>query len=143
MYILRDQSYSESKVELILHVIDRETYDEDEIIAITGLIEFKYGNGGVYKQEISLTEEDFDILKNQLDNLDLSSPLNVLTLDEPDLSFFVLGEIEKEHPLDLLISLDSGQAVSNIGTESGVALRMTVTVDEFNEWILNIKKSFK
>lgn len=68
LYILRDQSYSESKVELILHVIDRETYDEDEIIAITGLIEFKYGNGGVYKQEISLTEEDFDILKNQLDN---------------------------------------------------------------------------
>lgn len=67
----------------------------------------------------------------------------MLTLDEPDLSFFVLGEIEKEHPLDLLISLDSGQAVSNIGTESGVALRMTVTVDEFNEWILNIKKSFK
>lgn len=139
LYTLRDQSYSESKVELIYHVTDRKQYVEDEMIVIYGVIEFQDGNNGVYKQDISLTVDDLNSLKYQLDNLDFSSPLNVLTSKEPDLTFFILGVIEKDGSLNLIISLDSGQAVSNMGTDSGDALRMPVTVNKFSEWILNIK----
>lgn len=59
------------------------------MIAIYEVIKFKYGNSGVYKQDISVTVEDLNNLKYQLDNLDFRSPLNILTLNEPDLTFFI------------------------------------------------------
>ncbi len=88
----------------------------------------------IYKQKVSLSSLDFEVLNHQLNNLDLDSPCNLITLYETDLSFVVLNNPDIDDIVDLIVCLDSGCVNSGVGTESGFSLKLKTSIHEFIQW---------
>ena len=82
-------------------------------------------------QRLTLTMNDIRVLKEQIDNL--SQPSGGISLIEPE--FYIRYNRYMEGSIELFVVIDAGFANSNMGADSGPALRMMTTEEELKNWI--------
>ncbi|WP_144463791.1 hypothetical protein [Siminovitchia fortis] len=136
MILLKDVNYEESKTKLTTEII-RKNVVEDGITQVELKFVLNFGFGSV-SRNITWTNYDIETVLSQIENIDGVGEISAL---EPDLSFFYT-EVEQDQYL-LYVDLDAGVINSNMGTESGVSLKMQIKKDDLLKWINEIDASVK
>ncbi len=137
MVSLKDLNYDESKVELLMELQKKEMIEDVLRMDIKILLSFGFSK---IESNIVWTKEDIEILKKQIQSIEINKTDEMSTL-EPDLTFTYLSSSD-DNEIALYISIDSGFINSNIGTESGPAIKMFTTKLDLLDWIKSIEMSF-
>lgn len=93
MFASKDAHFNESKVKMLLEVLNTEYQDDQDIISFSAQIHVNHDQETIYKQKVSLSSLDFEVLNHQLNNLDLDYPCYLITLYETDLSFLLIPRV--------------------------------------------------
>lgn len=96
------------------------------------LLALNFGNAfPKFTQRLTLTMNDIQVLKEQIDGL--SQPSGGISLIEPE--FYIRYNGYMEGSIELFVVIDASFANSNMGTVSGPALRTMTTETELKSWI--------
>lgn len=140
MITLFDMYYEDSKVKMDMLLRNKETIEDFVRLDIQVSFEFNFSKIG---SNIVWTQEDINILKEQIHEISSGSTVGTLSSLEPDLTFMYINDFEEENEeLNLYITLDSGLINNAVGTETGPTLKIITTKDRLIKWINNIEHSF-
>lgn len=114
----------------------------EDLLRFEVKVTFDFGFSQIISN-IVWTQEDVNLLKEQIDSLNLGSTFGSFSPVEPDLSFVYFKEYEEDDEVfTLYITLDSGQINNDIGTDTGPTLKMAVTKEKLVNWINEVEKEF-
>ncbi|MBE5676820.1 hypothetical protein HUZ99_10335 [Staphylococcus sp. SS87] len=124
--ILADASYLYSKASITFILKDVIIEEDNKIFYFDTSATFEDQD---IKFELALFDSDMDNLKN----LEYDNPVTEINFIEPDLHFTIIDF--SQELLCIYIDFDSGLRHSNMGTESGVSLRINVTKTDFTKFL--------
>ncbi|MBE5666996.1 hypothetical protein HU002_08870 [Staphylococcus sp. SS251] len=124
--ILADASYLYSKASITFILKDVVIEEDNKIFYFNTSATFEDQD---IKFELALFDSDMDNLKH----LEYGNPVTEINFIEPDLHFTIIDF--SQELLCIYIDFDSGLRHSNMGTESGVSLRINVTKTDFTKFL--------
>ncbi|MCS5349597.1 hypothetical protein NYT34_09770 [Staphylococcus aureus] len=124
--ILADASYLYSKASITFILKDVVIEEDNKIFYFDTSATFEDQE---IKFELALFDSDMDNLKH----LEYDNPVTEIYFIEPDLHFTIIDF--SQELLCIYIDFDSGLRHSNMGTESGVSLRINVTKTDFTKFL--------
>lgn len=125
--ILKDRSYRENNVAIAFKLKNTMVNDGESIFYFTVIITYEHEK---ILTELAVFKDDIDNLKN----FKITEQVNEFYFYEPDISFLVV-DIDD---LYFFINLDSGLRHSNMCTDSGVSLRMNISVESLEKFISDL-----
>ncbi|MED1601953.1 hypothetical protein [Alkalihalophilus marmarensis] len=145
MVSLKDVFYDESKTELKLEVLKKESLDDNHY-KVDFELSFSFGYAEV-SRTISWTQGDIATLKEQISNLNLQPGSGYITPQEPELTMFYViddhHDNDNKEEITLYITLDGGQINSQMGTETGASIKIVTTHQVLQSWINQLEEVFK
>lgn len=127
MFSLKDDSFEFSKTQLKTELIDKKKLDNDYTqLRLNFTFDFKIGS---FSKDVTWSNHDIESVASQLENLDISDDISAI---EPDISFSY-RKLE-ENLYTFYINFDNGIINSNMGTDSGISLRLVVNRHSLLNW---------
>ncbi|PAD81619.1 hypothetical protein CHH57_18935 [Niallia circulans] len=133
MFFLKDEGFEYSKTQLKTEVIDINNL-EDGFTQLQLRFTFDF-NSGAFSHEVTWSNHDIELIVSQLENLRLSGEITAI---EPEISFSY-QKMEK-NLYTFYIHFDNGMIHSNMGTDSGISLRLIVNRQSLVKWARQLTK---
>ncbi|MEK4443558.1 MULTISPECIES: hypothetical protein [Niallia] len=133
MFSLKDEGFEYSKTKLKTEVIDIHNLEEG-FPQLRLRFTFDFGSG-TFSHEVTWSNPGIETALSQLENLHLSGEISAI---EPDISFSY--QKMEENLYTFYIHFDNGMIHSNMGTDSGISLRLIVHRQSLVKWTRQITK---
>lgn len=124
--ILKDAYYGDSNTALNFKFKNINSDDEDRIFYFD--VSATYEDQKIYS-ELAIFESEIEDLRN----FEYEYPITEIYFIEPDLHLTIIDFDLEE--LCIYVDFDSGLRHSNMGTESGLSLKLKVTKEDFNQFL--------
>lgn len=132
MFFLKDEGFEYSKTQLKIEVIDIRNIEDFIQLQLRFTFDFSFET---FSHEVTWSNHDIEAVVSQLENLHLSGDITAI---EPDISFSY--QKREENLYTFYIHFDNGMIHSNMGTDSGISLRLIINRQSLVDWARQLTK---